>query len=536
MATLEKVGRRDGIAALALAAILVAAYLANGEVLPGNDATANVYLAAEVVETGRFSFSPSRTPWMFPWRLETRDGPVRLRIFDLSLPVGGAPAAEWRAKGALVPETPYYLMPSSRIDSVTGDRLYVGTFGVGAAMTAVPLLAALRPFAGDLRRSPDWLWMGAKVAAALLAATAAALVFLTLREWLSVGPALFLAVACGLGTPLWSTSSQSLWQHAPATFFLAGGTLALVRARGRGWSWALSGLAFAAAAACRPPSVIFGLAVGAWLLVRDRQALVAFAAGAAPVLAAVAGFGLYFSGSPFHYAQMGHGEVALAKTGSPALWQGRPWVTLPRLLLSPSRGLLVFCPFLVLALPGGVRAWRRPGWEALRPISLAVLAILAVDSFWFDWWGGWSYGPRRLADLAPALTVLAAPAIPCAWETRGRRTTLAMLVAWSMALQVLGVMGYDVDGWNGRRVWTVRLPSGNEVEALERSDVASLQTQGARVVAERVLTVDHPEHRARLWSIRDGQITYYATHLTESRRRKSEAHFQWIESWRPRAR
>jgi hypothetical protein len=536
MANTERLGRRDGIAALALAAILATAYLANGEILPGNDATASVYLAAEVVETGRFSFSPSRTPWMFPWRLETLDGPVRLRIFDLSLPVGGGPASEWWAKGTLGPEPPYYLTPSSRTDAATGERLYVGTFGLGAAMTAVPLLAALRPFVGDLRRAPEWLWMGAKVTAAVLAAAATALVFLTLRAWLSVGPALLLAAACGLGTPLWSTSSQSLWQHAPATFFLAGDTLALVRAGGRGWSWTLSGLAFAAAAACRPPSALFGMAVGAWLVVRDRRALVAFAAGALPVLATVAGFALHFSGSPFQYAQMGHGDVALAKTGSSALWQGRPWVTLPGLLLSPSRGLLVFCPFLLLAVPGGARAWRLPGFVALRPLSIAVVAVLAVESFWFDWWGGWSYGPRRLADLTPALTVLAAPAVPWALDTLGRRVALALLVAWSTALQVLGAVAYDVDGWNGRRTWTLRLPSGEELVASERSEVASLQSLGARVVAERVLTVDHPENRARLWSIRDGQIAYYATHLAESRRRKREAHLQWIESWRPRAR
>lgn len=506
MATPEKLGRHDGLSAFSLVAVLLAAYLANGEVLPGNDAVASVYLAAEILETGNVTFSPTRTPWMFHWRAETRDGPVWLRIFDLDLPVGGTPARELRARGTLLPEPPYYLMPSSRTDPVTGERLFVGTYGMGAAVAALPVLAAIRPVAGDLRRAPDWLWMGAKVAAAMLAALATVLVFLTLRAWLPPGPALLLAAACGLGTPLWSTASQSLWQHAPDSFFLAGGALAMVRARGRAWAWALSGLAFALAAASRPSSALFGAVVAVWLGARDRRGLLAFAAGAAPVVVAVLAANLLLNGSVLRYAQMGHSQVALAKTGSPGLWQGRPWVTLPGMLLSPSRGLLVFSPFLLLAVPGAVRAWRRPGWPELRPLSVAVAAVLLVDSFWFDWWGGWSYGPRRLTDLAPALTVLAAPAMAWAWEGLGRRTALLAAVAWSVALQFLGVVAYDVDGWNGRR-------------------------EGGRV-----LDVDRPEYRARLWSLGDSQAGYYVTNLAESRRRKHDAHVRWIESWRPRPR
>lgn len=506
MAIPEKLTRRDGIASLLLAAVLLAAYLANGEILPGNDATANVYLAAEILETGSVTFSPTRTPWMFHWKAETRDGPVRLRIFDLDLPVGGTPARELRTRGALVPEPPYYLMPSVRTDPATGERLLVSTYGLGAAVAALPVLAAIRPFAGDLRRSPEWLWNGAKLSAALLAALAATLVFLTLRAWLPPGQAALLAVACGLGTPLWSSASQSLWQHAPDAFFLAGGTLAMVRARDRAWTWALCGLAFALAAASRPSSAIFGAVVAAWLAVRDRRALLALAAGAAPVVAAVLASNLFLNGSLLRYAQMGHGQVALAKTGSPDLWQGRPWVTLPGMLLSPSRGLLAFSPFLLLAVPGAIRAWRAPGWDVLRPLSVAVAAVLLLDSLWFDWWGGWSYGPRRLTDLAPALTVLVAPVAAWVRERPGRRAVLLASVAWSVALQALGAFAYDVDGWNGRR-------------------------EGGRI-----LSVDDPAHRDRLWSIGDSQVGYYVTHLSESRRRKHEAHVRWIESWRPRTR
>src|SRR5512144_3227812 len=107
-------GKRDLAVAAAAAAVLVAVYSANGEVLPGTDAVPNVYLAANVVEEGRLAFTAARDPWLFAWTLATPQGPAPARVFDLRADLGGEVAAGLAARGALVPEAPYFLVPAAR--------------------------------------------------------------------------------------------------------------------------------------------------------------------------------------------------------------------------------------------------------------------------------------------------------------------------------------------------------------------------------------------------------------------------------------
>ncbi|MDP8257180.1 MAG: hypothetical protein P9M14_15655 [Candidatus Alcyoniella australis] len=64
--------------------------------------------------------------------------------------------------------------------------------------------------------------LAAKFSASLFTALSAALVLLILRRsGHRPGVALFAAVVYGLATSSWSISSQSLWQHGFAQFWLA---------------------------------------------------------------------------------------------------------------------------------------------------------------------------------------------------------------------------------------------------------------------------------------------------------------------------
>ena len=60
------------------------------------------------------------------------------------------------------------------------------------------------------------------------------------------------------------------------------------------------------------------------------------------------------------------GVIALEKTGKSQLWQTPLVVGAFGLLASPSRGLLVFSPFLVLAFWGLPRLWKEPAYAPLR--------------------------------------------------------------------------------------------------------------------------------------------------------------------------
>ena len=102
--------------------------------------------------------------------------------------------------------------------------------------------------------------------------------------------------------------------------------------------------------------------------------------------------------------------------------------------------------------------------------------------------------------------MLAAPAMAWAWEGLGRRTALLAAVAWSVRMQLLGVVAYDVNGWNRR-------------------------SEGGRV-----LDVDRPEFPGPALVARQLAGGVLRHDLAESRRRKHDAHVRWIESWRPRPR
>ncbi len=490
-----------------------------------------MYLAAQLLEGGGLSFTPSSAPYLFQWVLRTPLGTAPGRVFDMNDRLGEWTARELYRSGALIPSAPYYLTASVRQDPVTGERQYVGLYGVGAALGAIPVLTAVRAAVGDLRSNPAALWYGAKLAATLFVAASAALLFLLVRRFLPRGPALALALLYGLATPVWSVSSQALWQHAPDEFLLTLGALALASARGSARAAALAGAAFAAAAACRPTSALFAVSAALWLLWVDRRSFWTFCAGGLPLALLLGAYNLYFLGSPLRFGQGEAAAVALAKTGSRDLWRPHVATALAGLFLSPARGLFVFSPFLLLSVPGAVLVLRRDEYSDLRPLVVGAGLVLCVDVAWFDWWGGWSYGWRRLVDLAPVLVLMLVPVIPALNRFRWGRLLFGAAVAWAVLLQFVGAFAYSEDAWDARRAWRVTRPSGEEVLLLEESAAQDEVAAGVLRVEPLALDVDLPQHRARLWSLGGGPIPYYLSRFPEARRARERSVERWIASW-----
>jgi hypothetical protein len=527
---------------------LTVVYLANGDLLPGDDALASSYLPVNVMKGGGLTFTAWRVPRLFNWDVDREGRPVR-------------------ASGHV-----FSIIPSR----IAGE--YVNTFGLGAGLTALPVLGAVHAADPPLEDHPGRLLHAAKLAAALSVAASAAFVFLIALGWLGdrrkalliavvYGPggpslaslgrpdgarrrrdsdpppgdprgplfggagrpptqppqgrqlppsprdrtvvegsdrwkALLVAIVYGLGTSAWSMSSQTLWQHGPNALFVTMGLWLLVRSKGEGdlVNPALAGLALSFAVLCRPTSVFFLAAGGVHLLVTNRRGLAAFAAAAAPLVLFQGTFNARHLGSPFTFPQGVSGlEVALEKTGRADLWQTPPWVGVPGLLVSPARGLFFYSPFLLFALPGIVLVWRRREYAALRPFTVAILAILAVESRHFDWWGGWSYGYRRLVDTAPILVLCLVPVLGAVLRRRAAAAVFLALVLWAVYAQFLGAFAYDVIGWNNR--------------------------------GER--DVDSPEYRHRLWSVVDNPVFYYTTHFAGSRRMKHVLANLWVMQGKP---
>lgn len=420
--------RRDARVAVALSAALLSIYSLIPATFLGNDTRPAAFTAVSLAKRGDFDLDEFA----------------------------------WAFKGAR-PDWPYNVLPAA-------DGHVVSRLGVGGPVAALPVFAPV--LVAKPRISESFAMALGRFVAALYTAAAAGFVFATARRMgAAMGGAVLVAATYGLGTCAFSVASQALWQHGPAQFFLALGTWLLVRDD----RWApLAGAAFGAAVLCRPPDAFFALAAVAFAVWRWRRVprrLAAFVGAAAPMAAAQLAYNARYLGSPFTFGQ------TVQVTGADALphasyWQNDYAEGVLGLLVSPSRGLLVYTPvfgFLVLYL------WRGAAWRRLTPavkFQLAgALALLLVMARYYGWYGGWCFGYRMLADAAPALCLALVPLL----ETLGRlqRLLFAASVAASLTIHLAGAANYSPFDWD--------------------------------------MHPDLDRHTDRLWSVADGQLRYVFT-------------------------
>ncbi|HVT16074.1 MAG TPA: hypothetical protein VHQ90_07845 [Thermoanaerobaculia bacterium] len=272
-----------------------------------------------------------------------------------------------------------------------------------------------------------------KLTASLLAASAAALLYLLLRRRAPPADALLLALAFAFGSNTWMIGSQALWQHGLAELLLAGALLLLTgpctipRALAAG---ALCGLI----AGNRPPDALLAAALGLYGLRWAGQRalwLAALAAGAAVPLGLVLGYNAAAAGNIL-------GAYGIPERG--AFFHHGLLSGVAGLLVSPTRGLLVFSPFLLL-VPAAL--WHGLRDRGTRALTLAVgVAALAQVLFYAkaDWRAGYSWGPRWLTDLLPLLVWLLPPALAA---LRGAgRLAFVLAACASMAVQAVGAFWY----------------------------------------------------------------------------------------------
>jgi hypothetical protein len=117
------------------------------------------------------------------------------------------------------------------------------------------------------------------------------------------------------------------------------------------------------------------------------------------------------------------------------------------LLVSPTRGLLVFSPFLLLLL----LAFRHlPRDRDERRLTLAMIAGVVIQLLLYaktDWRSGLSWGPRYMTDLLPFLMWMLVPVVAA---LRGAgRAIFALLVGVAVVIEAIGAFSYT---------WSADLP------------------------------------------------------------------------------
>ena len=289
-----------------------------------------------------------------------------------------------------------------------------------------------------------------------LAALSTAFIFLLLftlaRTYLSQRHSLFLALVMMLGSMLISTLGTALWSHHAATIAILC-TLLLATRQERGqWSlrpWQmgpLMGLTLFGAYLARPSTAVFICMILIYLWLWQRPvfgptALVAAALFGLFLLWSQSEFGSWF---PFYYRPERLDNENQASLLTALYGQ----------LLSPSRGLFLFVPYLGLILAFALWCWRKletRRWLAFALIWAALQLIVSYRAA--PWWSGFSFGPRIQLDFWPGLILLTIIIWPRFLAGRYGRirlvgfTFLALFAIWIHSYQ--GLFNIQTTRWNG---------------------------------------------------------------------------------------
>jgi len=300
-----------------------------------------------------------------------------------------------------------------------GRELY-SRKGIGTSLAALPLawLGLIVPFWGFVQTT---LLLNVAVTA-----LTGLLVFLYLQRlghsW-EVG--LVVTVLFGLGTMAWPYSKYFFSEPLTGLALLATAYLLLrfreTQATGdlalAGTSLGLAIATRLATAAIAPLFLLLLLAYSLSDRVSYRRLIPFLAAFLLPLIL----WGLLLGG--YNYLRFGNplttGYLPQESFRTPLL------TGLAGLLISPGRGLFLYCPIFLLILPAFPIFLGRHRIEGAFSLSLVTIYIL-LYSKWFMWHGGFAWGPRFLVPIIPFLVI---PLAPLVEGLRGRAEAASALLS-----------------------------------------------------------------------------------------------------------
>jgi hypothetical protein len=286
-----------------------------------------------------------------------------------------------------------------------------------------------------------------KWAAAIVAATSVALFFPVAARLFKSRIGLGLALMFAFATTTWSASSQALWQHGSlnlAVMTMLWSFLQALSQPPNKTPWLLlAGICGGLLPGIRPSSLAYGLAGLVYALWTWRSRSWPFLVGGLSALPALL-WNIHWYQSPFL------GGYDKVKTGFSLAYIP---ASFPGLMVSPSRGLFVFIPIALCAIPGLIYLWRKPKQAAdWLVVSMAIASSLVVFNYstFYIWWAGASYGPRFMTDIQPTLCLLIGYCL-VGLANRPRLSQISavwliLAAAYSTLLQYAGVVA-KID-WN----------------------------------------------------------------------------------------
>jgi hypothetical protein len=250
------------------------------------------------------------------------------------------------------------------------------------------------------------------------------LIYRIARLYLTVSYSLLLTFIFAFCTAAWSVTSRALWRHGPSMLLLTIALYLILLAKNKPRLIQFVSLPLAISFTIRGHNGISIALISLYVLLQYRSYFVRYLLWALPIAAAFAAynFSLYHApASPYYsvYQPLASSTLVEGALGT---------------LFSPSRGLLIFSPVLLLAFLGVALKLKQRTFEKLDAILISIIILhWLVISDWRIWWGGWTFGSRFFADVLPYWIYLMIPAIAAIGTLRGPKKAALIAVAAVLA-------------------------------------------------------------------------------------------------------
>ncbi|VVB71649.1 Uncharacterised protein [uncultured archaeon] len=292
-----------------------------------------------------------------------------------------------------------------------------------------------------------------KLIASLIAALSGVFVFMSLKELINIRVATIVAVVFAFGTNTWTISSQALWQHGMVELLLSIILYVVIinEKRATNINIVILGILSGLFTFNRPIDSILLIPLIYYILDKKDQRIIYYFVSMLLISLPLTIYNFYYFGNLFG------GYTGLLSQFS--LNSATPF-NFVGLLLSPSRGLLVYTP-IILGSVLGYHELSKLSTSKTRNFLLmfgpvVILQIISYSLF-RTWWAGWSYGPRFLTGMLPVLMVFLGYCLKDYFESSklNKRdmlflSLLSVLLVWSIFVQVVGAFYYDPNfGWDG---------------------------------------------------------------------------------------
>lgn len=280
-------------------------------------------------------------------------------------------------------------------------RLYY-FFPPGTSILSVPFVALFIPFHKTPAEEGIYSEKNERhlqiIIGSVLMAALAGLLYLAARIMLNRSDSILLMLAGALGTMVWSTASRGLPSHSWGILLLTIIVYLLLRERRNGTSGHLNEIVLATLLSwtyfIRPTFALSIVGISVYYTYVKRRIPVAYVVTGAfwLILFLLYSNSLYDQSLPNYYLP---GRVNFS-------FDWTFWTALAGVLISPSRGLLIFVPTVIACAYLSLRYRHFLPHKPLAWLAVTVILLHAILIASFrQWWGGYSYGPRLLTDILP---------------------------------------------------------------------------------------------------------------------------------------